>query len=275
MARQLAKDRSVAARPTTKKTNATRRILALNRKGGAGKTSLISNAAQILGEMGYKGLAVDMDANASLTKRMGIRLDQLSVSIYDLLTTKAHLLKTADVILRPPHLTFDLLPGSENLSYAEPGLLMAGKQRELAKRLAEVEDDYDFVLIDTAGHHNFMHTMCLVYGDEVILPLEADKDHWDALVTTLAGVDEARTEGLNRNIRPVCIFVNRYRPRTTFGDAMLKTLKKDYPDLWVPFVTHESIAAKEAGGHGLPIVTHDPDGQPAQAYRRLVEHLLK
>jgi hypothetical protein len=45
---------------------------------------------------------------------------------------------------------------------------------------------------------------------------------------------------------------------------MLRTLKKDYPDLWVPYVTHESIAAKEAGGRGQPIVTYDPDGQPAR-----------
>jgi cellulose biosynthesis protein BcsQ len=55
---------------------------------------------------------------------------------------------------------------------------------------------------------------------------------------------------------------------------MLKTLKAEYPDLWVPMVTHESIAAKEAGGYGLPIVTYDPDGQPAQAYRKLAEYLV-
>jgi chromosome partitioning protein len=274
MAEQVAnKDRPKATRPTTKKTNVTRRLQALNRKGGAGKTALASNLAEVWGQRGYRVLAADMDANASLTKRMGVRLDELPASIYDLLMSPPNLIRTADVILQPEHISFDLLPGSENLSYAEPTLLMARKQRALADRLAEVEDDYDFVLIDTAGHESFLHTLGHVYADEVILPLEADKDHWDALVTTLASVEKVRAEGLNPNIRPVCIFVNRYRGRTKFGDAMLKTLQAEYPDLWVPYITHESIAAKEAGGYGLPIVTHDPDGQPAEAYRKLAEHL--
>jgi len=275
MAEQVANtNKPVASRPITKKTNTTRRVQALNRKGGAGKTALASNLAEVWGQMGYRVLAADMDANASLTKRMGVRLDELPASIYDLLMSPPNLIKTVDVIVRPPHLHFDLLPGSENLSYAEPTLLMARKQHALADRLAEVEDAYDFVIIDTAGHESFLHTLGHVYADEVILPLEADKDHWDALVTTLASIEKVRTEGLNPNIRPICIFVNRYRGRTKFGDAMLKTLRAEYPDLWVPMVTHESIAAKEAGGYGLPIVTYDPDGQPAQAYRKLAEYLV-
>jgi chromosome partitioning protein len=224
--------------------------------------------------MGYRVLATDRDSNASLTKRMGVRLNDVPASVYDLLMSPPNLIRTADVIVQPEHLHFDLIPGSENLSYAEPSLLMARKQRALADRLAEVEDGYDFVLIDTAGHESFLHTLGHTYANEVILPLEADKDHWDALVTTLASVEKVRTEGLNPNIQPVCIFVNRFRSRTTFGDWMLKTLKAEYPELWVPFVAHESIAAKEAGGYGKPIVTHDPDGQPAQAYRKLAEHLL-
>ncbi len=276
MAEQVAnKAEPKTPRPAAKKTSTTRRLQALNRKGGAGKTATVSNLAELWGQMGYRVLAVDMDANASLTKRMGVRLDALPASIYDLLMSPPNLIKTADVILQPGHLHFDLLPGSENLSYAEPTLLMARKQRALADRLAEVEDNYDFVIIDTAGHESFLHSLGHAYADEVVLPLEADKDHWDALVTTLASIEKVRTEGLNPNIRPICIFVNRYRGRTNFGDAMLRMLKAEYPELWVPFLTHESIAAKEAGGYGKPIVTHDPDGQPAQAYRKLAEHLEK
>jgi chromosome partitioning protein len=275
MAEQVANtDKPATTRPTAKKTSTTRRVQALNRKGGAGKTAMVSNLAEVWGQMGYRVLAIDMDSNASLTKRMGVRLDEVPASIYDLLMSPPNLIKTADVILQPEHLSFDLLPGSENLSYAEPTLLMARKQHALADRLAEVEDDYDFVLIDTAGHESFLHTLGHVYADEVILPLEADKDHWDALVTTLTSVEKVRTEGLNPNIRPVCIFVIRYRARTTFGHSIIRKLQAEYPNLWVPFLTHENIAAKEAGGYGKPIVTYDPDGQPAQAYRKLAEHLV-
>lgn len=245
----------------------------LNRKGGACKTTTTSNLAESWGQLGYRVLAVDMDANASLTKRMGVRLDEIATSVYDLLMSPANLIGTRSVILQPAHLSFDLLPGSENLSYAEPSLLMARKQLVLAERLAEVDSDYDMVVLDTAGHESFLHTLGHAYADEVILPLEADMDHWEALNITLASIEKVRRDGLNPRIRPVSIFVNRYRQGTRFGDALLLKLKEQYTDLLFPLVTLESIRAKEAGAYGQPIVTYDPEGQTSQAFKKYAEHL--
>jgi chromosome partitioning protein len=266
-------EQTTARRPDKKKTTTTRKLQVLNRKGGAGKTTTVSNLAEVWGQKGYRVLAVDMDANGSLTKRMGIRPAELPVSIYELFMSPESLIKTRDVILQPEHLSFDLLPGSENLSYAEPSLLMASKQRALADRLAEVEDDYDIVIIDTAGHQSFLTSLVHVYADEVVIPMEVDKDHWDQLVTTLASVDKVRADGLNPNIRPRAIFINRYREGTTFGNSLLKKLKEDYPDLLFSTVTRENIRAKEAAAYGQPIVNYDPTGQPAHAYIKLAEFL--
>lgn len=259
----------------SKKTGRTRRLQTLMRKGGAGKTTTAANLAEALGQLGYRVLAVDLDANASLTKLMGLRLGELPHSIYDVLMSPPALLATAAVIQRPRHLSFDLIPGSENLGYAEPSLLMARRQQALKERLAEVEGEYDFVLLDTSGHESFMHTLGHVYADEVILPTEADIANWETLETTLASVRKVREDGLNPDMRVRAIVVTRYQQGTNFGQAMLRKLSEQYGELLFPAVVMQTVRVKEAQGYGLPVVTYDPVSQPAEAYRRLAEYIVR
>jgi chromosome partitioning protein len=276
MAEQVAnKSGGVPARPKTKKTNATRRIEVVMRKGGAGKTTTTNNVAEALGQMGYRVLVVDLDANASLTKVAGVKLGELKHSIYDVLMVPADLLATREVIHEPPHLHFELLPGSENLGYAEPSLLMARKQHALKDRLDEVDKDYDFVFLDTAGHESFMHSLGHVYASEVLLPTEADISNWETLETTLASVRKVREDGLNPNLTIRSILVTRYQPRTRFGEELLKRLGTEYGELLFPFVVMQTIRAKEAQAYGMPIVAYDPESQAAHAYKKLAEYLAR
>lgn len=261
-------------KPSSKKTDVTRRIQVLNRKGGAGKTTTTGNTAEALGQMGYRVLVVDMDANASLTLGLGIRPAELQYSIYDLLMSPSSLLATRDVIVDLPHVHFDLLPGSVNLSYAEPSLLMASKQHALKERLSEVDGSYDFVLIDTAGHESFMSTLSHVYSDEAVLPTEADIVHWEALEETLASIKKVRENGLNPNLRVRTIVVTRYQPRTVFGDAMVTKLQSEYGDLLFSTLVMATVRVKTAQGRGRPVVAHDPSAQASVAYMRLAEFLI-
>ena len=255
-----------------KKTKATRRVQALSRKGGAGKTTTIGNLAEALGLLGYSVLAVDLDANASLSKAF-ISLRDVKHSIFDLLMSPVTLIETEDVIVELPGLHFDLLPGSEILAYAEPTLMAAGRQAALKERLSEVEHKYDFVLVDTAGHESFMHTLGHLYADEVVMPIEADITHWEALVLTLKSVDKVRTDGLNPNIRVKAILVTRYQQGTKFGDGMIKKLTANYKDLMFPMVTRQTIRLREAQLDKQPIVAHNPEAQPSEVYMKLAEYL--
>lgn len=262
-----------STRPTSRRATRTRRVQTLMRKGGAGKTTTAVNLAEALGRLGYRVLTVDLDANASLTKLVGLRLPDLEHSLYDLLMSPAGLLATRNVIHQPAHLSFDVLPGSENLGYAEPSLLMARRQNALAERLAEVEDDYDFVLLDTAGHESFMHTLGHVYADEAILPTEADIANWETLETTLGSVRKVRESGLNPNIQVKAILVTRYQQGTNYGTAMLQKLVEQYRELLFPLVVPQTVRAKEAQGYRTSIVAYDPDSTTAQVYVKLAEFL--
>ncbi|MCX4976250.1 ParA family protein [Streptomyces sp. NBC_00620] len=273
---QMAQEQYDKNNPTPrhpKKTSTTRRLQTLNRKGGAGKSTTTGSVAEELGRMGYRVLVADLDANASLTKAVGLRLGELNHSVYDVLMSPRKLLETRDAIVQLSHLNFDILPGSENLGYAEPALLMARRQHALQERLAEVEDDYDFVIIDTAGHESFMHTLGHVYADEVILPTEADIANWETIETTLASVRKVVEDGLNPKMRVRAIIVTKYQQGTKFGEAMLKKLNAEYGDLLLPVVVMQTVRVREAQAFHQPITAYAPESQPAMAYRKLAEYL--
>ena len=64
-----------------------RTIVIANKKGGVGKTTSAQNLAAALAAHGKKVLAVDMDAQANLTRAWGVKND--GNSILDVLRAKA------------------------------------------------------------------------------------------------------------------------------------------------------------------------------------------
>jgi chromosome partitioning protein len=167
-----------------------RKISFLNYKGGVGKTSLIVNTAACLAKLGKRVLLCDFDtqSNASIWLMRLERWNKLNADargeIYSIFEPgKA---KVKDLVLRDvlegksgekllPGL--DLIPTTFNLVDLE------GEYRGEAKRpaylvfqeqLAEVEDDYDFILFDCPP--NILRaSQCGVFSsNEIYVPANPD-----------------------------------------------------------------------------------------------------
>lgn len=79
----------------------TSRIIAIcNQKGGCGKTTSVINIAAALAAMGQRVLVVDLDSQCNATQGLGLAIDEISETVFDvLLTPKSHTM--ADVIRKP------------------------------------------------------------------------------------------------------------------------------------------------------------------------------
>ena len=130
----------------------TARIYAVaNRKGGCGKTTTVGSLASIANSRGVKTLAVDMDPQGSLTYWCGLdTTDELTA--YEVLTNKT---KAKDAIVSLKR--YDLLPADLALLTTQVELdRVAGKEHRLEEALAEVEEDYDMILIDTPAQYGLL-----------------------------------------------------------------------------------------------------------------------
>ncbi|SDX22932.1 MinD-like ATPase involved in chromosome partitioning or flagellar assembly [Marinobacter mobilis] len=120
------------------------RILAISSgKGGVGKTSISLNLALTLARDGYRVLLLDGDTDLA---NVSIMLGQYPER--NLAQVVAGECELADVIMSAPH-GLDIVPGASGVQ----GCMDLGNADSmvLLKSLAQLERQYDYVLIDTAA----------------------------------------------------------------------------------------------------------------------------
>ena len=125
-------------------------IVMANQKGGVAKTSSTRNLAYSLAELGKKVLAVDFDPQTNLTISFGVApavLQETAASLMMKLVMDEALPEKESYILNIGKV--DLLPSKKTLTVAEVNLLIERKDECLAKLLAPLRADYDYILVDT------------------------------------------------------------------------------------------------------------------------------
>ena len=142
-------------------------IAVFNQAGGVGKTTLTMNIGYHLAELKKKVLLLDLDPQASLSVFFGLKTKELSKTIYESLVQESSL---------PIHSNIhgmDLVPANINLSAVEKTLADAiMKELRLKNALADLQDEYDFILIDCPPSLGFLSIMSLIASTHVLVPIQ-------------------------------------------------------------------------------------------------------
>ena len=145
----------------------TQTIAVFNQAGGVGKTTLTMNIGYHLAELKKKVLLLDLDPQASLTVFFGLKPKELSLTVYESLVQETPL---------PIHSNIhgvDLVPANINLSAAEKTLADAiMKELRLKNALFELQDQYDYVLIDCPPSLGLLSIMSLIAATHVLVPIQ-------------------------------------------------------------------------------------------------------
>jgi chromosome partitioning protein len=153
-------------------------ITVINFKGGSGKTTTSAHLAQKLALDGYKVLAIDLDPQASLSALHGFQpeFDLLDGgTLYDAIRYDDPV-PLPDIIRRTYFTNLDIVPGNLDLMEFEhetPMVLARGENRLFFTRvgevLAQVQDDYDIVVIDCPPQLGFLTMSALSAATAVLV----------------------------------------------------------------------------------------------------------
>jgi chromosome partitioning protein len=153
-------------------------ITVINFKGGSGKTTTSAHLAQKLALDGYRVLGIDLDPQASFSALHGFQpeFDLLDGgTLYDAIRYDDPV-PLSSVIQKTYLSGLDIVPGNLDLMEFEHDTPRAITQRDgnlfftrIGMTLAEVEQDYDVVVVDCPPHLGFLSMSALSAATAVLV----------------------------------------------------------------------------------------------------------
>jgi len=254
--------------PVPEKADMASVIAFANQKGGVAKTTSTLNLAVALSEQGKRVLTVDLDPQGNLTMSQGLNPDTIERSMYDVLV---HRLPIEQII---HHGEIDLAVASIDLAGAELALsAMIGRERSLEKALRAIDEDYDYVFIDTPPSLGLLTINALTAADKVIVPVQCEYLSMRGLVQLQNTLQMIR-ENLNPDVEIEGILPTLLDSRTTHAKEAIELLEENFGDRVFAARIRKTVRFAEAPVKGMSVLKYDPDGMAAQSYRDLAKEVL-
>jgi chromosome partitioning protein len=241
-----------------------------NQKGGVAKTTTVASLGTALTDLGQRVLMVDLDPQSCLTFSLGIDPEKLDESLHQVLLRQVD---AGDVILETdegPH----LLPATIDLAGAETALLTRpGREHALRAALEDVNDDYDWILLDCPPSLGVLTIAALSAADAVIVPLQCETLSHRGVGQLLDTVHDVRRY-TNRDLVVMGVLPTLYDGRTRHARAVLDTIADTYDIEVLNPPIPRSIRFAEAPAAGRSILRTASATRGAEAYRQLAENLV-
>jgi chromosome partitioning protein len=248
-----------------------------NQKGGVGKTTTTVNLAAGLAKVGQRVLMVDLDPQGNATMGSGVDKRQLKLTVYDVLLESASIAEakvTSDKLIAGG-CGYDILGANRELSGAEVELVdLERREKRLKQALAEVQNDYDFVLIDCPPSLSLLtlNGLCCAHG--VIVPMQCEYFALEGLTDLVNTIKQVHAN-LNRELSIIGLLRVMFDARITLQQQVSEQLKAHFGNKVFNTVIPRNVRLAEAPSYGVPGVLFDPSSKGAQAFIAFAQEVVE
>ena len=246
-------------------------ISVANQKGGVGKTTTTVNLGACLAYDGKKVLLIDSDAQGNATSGLGVRKPDVKQDIYDVLVNEVPI---KDTIIETSRENLSIVPATLQLAGAEIELTsMMARESRLKSALAEVSDDYDFILIDCPPSLGHLTINAFTASDAILIPVQCEYYALEGLSQLLNTVRLVQKH-FNPGLEIEGVLLTMYDARTNLGAEVVEEVRRYFQEKVYDTIIPRNVRLSEAPSHGKPIIDYDPRSKGAEVYQALAKEVL-
>jgi chromosome partitioning protein len=206
----------------------------------------------------------------------GVDKRKLALSVYDVLLESASIREAA---VLSEKCGYHVLGANRELAGAEVELVaLDHREKRLKGALAEIADDYDFILIDCPPSLSMLTVNGLCSAHGVIVPMQCEYFALEGLTDLVNTIKQVHAN-LNRDLQIIGLLRVMFDPRITLQQQVSEQLKSHFGDKVFNTVIPRNVRLAEAPSYGLPGVVFDPSAKGSLAFvefaREMVERIQK
>jgi chromosome partitioning protein len=154
--------------------------------------------------------------------------------------------------------------------------LVDQKEREykLKYALNEIQNEYDFILIDCAPSLGLITLNALVAAHSVIIPIQCEYfalEGLGKLLNTIKSVQKIH----NKELDIEGLLLTMYDTRLRLSNQVVEEVKKHFGKMVFKTIVQRNIRLSEAPSFGEDIITYDASSKGAKSYLSLGSEIIK
>lgn len=177
-------------------------------------------------------------------------------------------------IIQPVFDNLDLVPSNMRLSNAEQRLVgILRREERLYLSLQEVNDSYDYAIIDCPPSIGILTANAFVACDELMIPIETSFLALHGVAQLLEFIQSLRNRRSGRPFR-ISAVATMYDIRTNHAKEVLEDISAYFGDMLYKTVIRRNVKLREAASFGLPIAQYSKRSNGYKDYMALTDEVI-